>query len=263
MTGVILLTITGVVLAIAIGLVTKYFGVKQNPLAEKLLAIMPGANCGGCGFAGCADYVDAMVTGRAAPGRCPSMNEDAMKVCSKLLGRDVEKTEPMVAVVACSGDDNHAVRRGIYNGITDCRNAMIVAGGGKGCLFGCLGMGTCARACPFGAIEMTERHIAVVHPELCTGCGSCAAVCPRHVIKLVPRTSKIHVFCSSPESAKVKMPVCSGACIGCKKCARNSQEGQMTFNGFLACVNYENAPDQKLEEVCPTKALRSHSITEE
>ena len=260
MTGVLVLTLTGVLLAIAIGLVTRYFGTKQNPLVEQLLEIMPGANCGGCGFAGCADYVDAMVNGRAEPGRCPSMNETALARCSQILGREAVKREPLVAVVACSGDDSHAIRRGIYNGITDCRNATIVAGGGKGCLYGCLGMGTCARACPFGAIEVTENHIAVVHPGLCTGCGRCAAACPRHVIKLVPRTSKIHVFCSSPESGKVKLPVCKGACIGCRKCAKNAEEGQMTFQGFLACVNYENAPDPNLEQVCPTKALRSQTF---
>ena len=168
-----------------------------------------------------------------------------------------------MALVACSGDDSHAVRKAFYNGILDCRNASFVAGGGKGCLYGCLGMGSCARACPFGAIEITEAHIAVVHPELCTGCGTCVATCPRHIIKLVPRTSQIHVFCSSPEIGKNKFPICSGACIGCRKCERNAGEGQMCIEGFLARVNYENPPAAALADVCPTKALRRQVSTQE
>ena len=259
MTGVIILTITGVLLAVAIGLVTRFFGIKQNLLAEKLQAIMPGANCGGCGFAGCADYVDAMVNGKAQPGLCPSMSAEALKIASTLLGQDVVVKERKVALIACSGDDAHAVRRGLYNGVTDCKNAAMVAGGGKGCLYGCLGLGSCARICPFGAIEITGKHLARVHADLCTGCGKCVSACPRRLIRLVPRTSRIHVYCSNPEVGKNKLPICSDACIGCRKCAKASKEGQMQFNGFLASINYDNPPDETLAQTCPTGALRNQN----
>ncbi len=257
MTAVITLTVTGMVLAVAIGIVTKFFGVKQNPQAEQLLALMPGANCGGCGFAGCADYVEAMVAGRAEPGHCPSMTAEALEAASRILGREIVQAEPKVAVVCCSGDDSHARRRAGYNGIMDCQNALFVAGGGKECLFGCLGLGTCARACPFGAIEMTDRHLAVVHPELCVGCGKCVAACPRHVIRLVSRHAPLVVLCNSTAAAKTKLKACTAACIGCRKCVKGAQEGQMSINGSLAVVNEDNPPEPSLAAVCPTGALHA------
>jgi len=259
MTAVIILSVTGIALALAIGLVVKFFGVEQDPRVEQIGELMPGANCGGCGFAGCGDYVQAMVAGKAKPGLCPSMTKDAIAEASKILGVDAETAMPKVAVVCCSGDDDHASRMAFYNGVNDCQNATLVAGGGKGCVYGCLGLGACARACPFGAIEISPKHIAIVHPSLCKGCGKCASACPRHIIKLVPRTAKIHVFCSSPESGKIKKPFCSAACIGCRKCAKTAEEGQISINGFLASVNYGNPPAEAVADACPTHCLRKPS----
>ena len=131
MIDVVMLTVVGVLMALAIGLVVKYFGAKADPLAEKLGELMPGANCGGCGFAGCGDYANAMATGKAKPGNCPSMSDDTLKKICELLGVQAEKGEPKVAVVCCSGDDHHTTRVAFYNGVNDCLNAMMVAGGAK------------------------------------------------------------------------------------------------------------------------------------
>ena len=161
MIDVVMLTVVGVLMALAIGLVVKYFGAKADPLAEKLGELMPGANCGGCGFAGCGDYANAMATGKAKPGNCPSMSDDTLKKICELLGVQAEKGEPKVAVVCCSGDDHHTTRVAFYNGVNDCLNAMMVAGGAKGCTYGCLGLGSCARACPFGAIEILPTHVSI------------------------------------------------------------------------------------------------------
>ena len=257
MTDIVMLTVVGVLMALAIGLVAKFFGAKTDPLAEQLGELMPGANCGGCGFAGCADYANAMAAGKAKPGSCPSMSDETLKKVCELLGVQAEKGDPKVAVVCCSGDDHHATRVALYNGVNDCLNAMMVAGGAKGCTYGCLGLGSCARACPFGAIEILSTHVAKIHPNLCKGCGKCESVCPRHVIKLVPRAAAaVNVYCNSPEKAPVKKKVCSGGCIGCRKCVKAAGEGQMTINGFLASVNYDNPPPESVVEVCPAKCLR-------
>lgn len=257
MIDIVMMTGTGVLLGLAIGLVVRYFGVPEDPLVESLNELMPGANCGGCGLAGCSDYANAMATGRAKPGLCPVMSAEDVAKCCELLGVESDTSEPKIAVVCCSGDDNHAAKQAFYNGVNDCLNAMLVAGGAKGCTYGCLGLGSCARACPFGAIEMLPNHLAKIHADLCTGCGKCYMACPRNVIKLVPRSAaKVHVYCNSPEKAPVKKKVCKAACIGCRKCARTAEEGQIVMNGFLASINYDNPPAEDIVETCPTKCLR-------
>ncbi len=262
MWSIVVLSLTGLVSGLAIGIVVKFFGTTLNPLEEKLLELVPGANCGACGHAGCEAYAKAMAEGNAKPGLCPPMSPEALAEICQLLGVESVSPDPVVAVVCCSGDDDHAQRMAFYNGVNDCTNAMLVAGGGKGCIYGCLGMGSCARACPYGAIEIRANHIAVVHPELCVGCGKCVMVCPRQIIKLVPKTASIHVFCSSPERGALKRKICSAACIGCRKCVKAAGENEMTMKGFLAVVNYEQPPAPEVAEVCPTKALRTMAIEE-
>ena len=255
MIPIIILTLTGVVLAIAIGLVAKYYGVEQDPRTERLQNLLPGANCGGCGFAGCADYAKAVVEGTAKLGLCASMSQAVLAEAAKLLGVEAgEKAERKVAVVCCHGDDTVASTRAFYNGVTDCVNATMVANGGKSCTYGCLGLGTCARVCPFNAIELVN-HIAVIHADICMGCGKCVAVCPRNVIKLVPAKASVHVFCNSPESFKLKKNACKAGCIGCRKCAKSCDEGQITFNGFLATINYDNPPGEAVADVCPMHTI--------
>jgi electron transport complex protein RnfB len=256
MTAVIILTLIGVLLALAIALTVRYFGAEEDPLAIQVGELLPGANCGACGFAGCNDYAQALLSGNAKPGVCPSQSADALQKLCELLGVASEARTENVAVVCCSGSDQYAIRRAFYNGVNDCHSAMQVAGGAKGCVYGCLGLGSCARACPFGAIEMRADHLAVVHPELCVGCGQCVTACPRRIIKLVPKNAPLHVFCSSPERAPVKRRVCSTACIGCRKCVRAAEEKQMFINRFLASVNYQNPPEAEIAAVCPTRVLR-------
>lgn len=252
MIPIIILTLTGVVLAIAIGLVAKYFGVEQDPRIEKLLNMLPGANCGGCGFAGCGDYAKAVVEGRAKLGLCAAMSEKGLAEAAAIVGAAAgEMRERKVAVVCCHGDETVASTRAFYNGVTDCVNATMVANGGKSCTYGCLGLGSCARVCPFDAIEITGKHIAIVHEDICKGCGKCVSVCPRNVIKLVPAKAPVHVFCNSPESFKLKKNSCKVGCIGCRKCAKSCEDGQITFNGFLASINYDNPPDEKVADACP------------
>lgn len=259
MDGVVLLLVMGLVLGFGIGLAVKFFGAVVDPRLEKVEGMLPNANCGACGFAGCADFARALVALEAEPGKCPSCSSEAVEQICELLGVVAEEREPRVAVVRCGGDNTKAKQAGLYNGVADCKDAVLVAGGAKGCVHGCLGLATCARACPFGAIEITDDGIAVVHDELCTGCGKCVSVCPRGLIILVPASAPVHVYCNSPQKGAAKSKVCKASCIGCRKCVKASEEGQMEIDGFLASVNYDNPPTAAVCEVCPTKCLRPAS----
>ncbi len=257
MTAVIVLVIMGLVLGFVIGIAVKLFGTDQDPRLEQIEELLPNANCGACGFAGCADFARALVAGKANPGQCPSSDSHTVTQICTLLGVAATKQEPKVAVVMCGGDNVKALKAARYNGVNSCRDAMLVANGDKACAYGCLGFGDCARACPFGAMEITEQGIAVVHADLCSGCGQCVTACPRNIIKLVPRSAPVHVLCSSPEKGAAKMKVCKAACIGCRKCVKGSEDGQMQMDGFLAKVNYDNPPPASVADLCPTKALQA------
>lgn len=255
MIGFLILMAAGLLVGLAIAITVHFFGVKSDKLVDDILELLPGANCGGCGYAGCAGYAKAMARGSAKPGACPSQPaENRDKICA-LLGVEAVAKETKMAVVCCSGGDDKATRNAFYNGVNNCRDAVQVASGSKSCAFGCLGLGACARVCPFGAIEINECNLAVVHPELCIGCGKCVNTCPKKLIRLVPRSAKIMVRCSNPNKGAVKMKVCKAACIGCSKCVKADPE-HMQMNGTLACINFGNPPDQELAKVCPTKALR-------
>jgi len=199
---------------------------------------LAAANCGGCGKAGCADFAKSVVTGENPPSKCPVASQEQVAAIAKALGIEVGDSVKKVAVVFCGGDHNQEKVQTLYNGVSDCVSASLIAGGPKGCAYGCLGMGSCARACPFNAIEMVNG-LAVVHPELCVGCGACVDTCPRNLIKLVPQTAKVHIYCSSPEKGAAKMKVCSVPCIGCRKCVKGGEEGQFNVDGFKVSVNYE------------------------
>lgn len=256
MTAFIVITLVGLLTGLAVALVVKYFGVPADPLQESLMQSLPGANCGGCGFPGCAGYAQALASGKAKPGACPVMAPAALQAICALLGVEQPGREPKVAVVFCSGGDDVAARRAFYNGVNNCRDAMLVAAGAKACSFGCLGLGACANACPFGAIEITGHHLAQVHQEICVGCGKCVQACPKGLIRIVPKAAPIHVFCSSPEKGAVKRNVCKGACIGCRKCQKEAGEERIRMNGNLAVINYGNYPEAPVAAVCPTRALR-------
>jgi electron transport complex protein RnfB len=259
--SVLWLLLIGVLSGVIIGVVVKVFGAEPDPRVEQVEALLPGANCGGCGCAGCTAFAQALVQGLANPSACPSNSAASIQIICALLGVTAAERTPKVAVVRCGGDREHAVEAAQYNGVADCKDAVLVAGGAKGCRYGCLGLGTCARACPFGALEITSGGIARVHPELCTGCAKCVATCPRQLIRLVPRTAPVHVLCNSPEKGAAKRPVCKAACIACRKCVKTAGEEHLSMNGFLAVVNYDNPPPPSVAPVCPTGCLVAVAAT--
>lgn len=247
----------GLLLGGAIAFASRKFAVESDPRTDAVLHILPGANCGGCGFAGCADFARAVVEDGASPDRCHSCTSEQLHAIADILGREACEAKRLTAVVRCGGTCSQASRRAVYNGTLDCRSAAVVAEGGeKACLYGCIGYGSCARACPSGAIEITGG-IALVHPELCTGCGKCVAVCPRHLICLTPADAPMHVFCLSQDPPASRRKVCRNACISCRKCVRAVGGGMCDSGKLPVAVNYENPPDISALEIikCPTGAL--------
>ena len=254
--------ILALLLGAAIGIFVKFFKVERDPRIALVQELLPGANCGGCGHAGCADFAQAVVSGKEPPSRCPVSSREQTSAIALALGIDSGKVFEQRAVVRCSGDIRRMQIKKFYNGALHCAAANMIAGGPKGCRYGCLGMGDCAHACPFGAIEIINS-LAVVHREICVGCGKCVQACPRGVIKLVPVDSEVHVYCNSPEKGAVKRSLCRGGCIGCGKCER-AFPGKFKKEGFLARVDYEAAELPTAADVeaikCPTGALATEKV---
>ena len=228
----------GLVLGVLIAVAARIFKVASDPRIEAVAELLPGANCGGCGLAGCADFARNVVAGKINPAQCVAASQETRSSIARALGVELIKSAPMVAVVCCSGSGANTLEPTLYNGIADCVSAALVAGGPKACSYGCFGLSSCARACSFGAISVIDG-LAVVNPALCVGCGHCVDICPRHVIKLVPASSPVDIYCSSPAKAADKRKVCGSPCLGCRKCAKAFPEN-FTINGFKADVNYDS-----------------------
>ena len=190
--AVLLMGITGVLLGVMIALFARLFKTPVDARAELVQELLPGANCGGCGKAGCADFAKSVVAGENPPSRCPVSSQEQINAIAMALGISAAAAPRKRAVVRCGGDMFQTVSKVHYNGVTDCAAASLVAGGPKGCRYGCLGLGSCANVCPFGAIEIVN-NLALVHRELCVGCGKCVEACPRGVIALVAMTPLITI----------------------------------------------------------------------
>ena len=256
LTALFFLLILGLLLGLVIGVVAKFFAVKTDPRVEQVEELLPAANCGACGYAGCAEFAKALVKGDATPEMCPVSSPEEVQKVAETLGVSINERLEEVAVVRCGGDNRLAKWGANYNGILDCRSANLVSGGVKQCAYGCLGFGTCSRACPFDAIEITSEGLAVVHPDVCTGCGKCVAACPRNLIELVPKSTPVNNLCNNPEKGAVTRKVCDVSCIACRKCVKAADEGQMYMEDFVARVNVDDPPGPEIADVCPTKCLQ-------
>ncbi len=246
----------GLVSAVALAIADKYLTVPEDPRIGKVAGLLPGANCGGCGFAGCADYARAIVLNNTDLNRCAPGGAACANAIAAFLGKAASAAaEKRTALVLCCGDNTETLRRAAYNGITDCAAAQATAGGDKGCSYGCLGYGSCARVCPVNAISVVNG-LAKVDKTRCIACGKCVAVCPRKLIKLVPASATIHVLCSSKDKGPAVKKVCGTGCIGCRLCTKLS-EGAIAMDGFLAVVDYDKPlTNEEVAAKCPGHCIR-------
>ena len=223
--AVLVLGAIGAFFAVVLYFVAQKFKVVEDPLIDEVAEVLPGANCGGCGKAGCRAFAEACVAQGNLEGlRCAPGGDVVMQKVASLLGCAAEAGEPQVAVVRCHPANCGENRRSNYDGLKSCAFANTVYTGENGCPFGCLGCGDCVAACQFDAIHMdAETGTPVVDEEKCTACGACAKACPRRVIELRNKGNKgrrVFVRCINKEKGAVAMKTCKNACIGCGKCAK-------------------------------------------
>ncbi len=236
---------------------SKIFEVKKDERIPKILDFLPGANCGGCGYAGCAAYAEAIVADGASINCCPSCNQETLDKIAEITGVDSSKAEPKCAYVLCSGNFNVATEKYIYEGNTDCHSALKLAGGSKGCMYGCLGLGSCVKKCKFGAISIVSG-VATIDREKCVGCGVCAEECPKNVIKILSKDTKVQVMCSSLDKGKETRKVCSVGCIGCGICAKNCPSEAIEMKDNLAFIDSSKCINCGVcIEKCPQKIIHS------
>ncbi|MEJ2698949.1 MAG: RnfABCDGE type electron transport complex subunit B [Desulfuromonadales bacterium] len=246
----------GLLAAVALGLASKKFAVEVDPRELAIVEVLSGANCGACGYPGCAAYAKAVAEGEAAPNMCTPGGQSTLEAIAHIMGVAAVQTEPQVAVVLCQGDNQKAKTKYRYLGVTDCNAAQRIADGPKACPGGCLGLGTCARVCPFGAIEITAEGLAVISREKCTGCRKCVPACPRNVIAMTPLKAFVHVLCNSHDKGAAVRKYCQVGCIACQICVKTAPEAYVVED-FLARVLYEEH-DKAAPAVpkCPTKCIR-------
>lgn len=245
--------------AYVLGWANKAFHVEVDPRIEEVLRALPGANCGGCGFVGCASYAEAVATQNVSPDKCPVGGESCAQMVAKIMGLELGARFPYRPVIHCRATYAERLGRLPYQGEATCASANLVAGV-QGCTYGCMGFGDCVRACAFDAIHVVNG-LATVDYEKCTGCGACAKVCPRNIITMVPfkKSRMLVVGCSNQDTGKDVKDVCKIGCIGCKACQKRSTMFKIENN--LPTIDYNAYDPDQLDaamiavEKCPVKGL--------
>ena len=263
-TAVLVLGAIALVASVVLFVISKKFAVYEDPRIGQVAELLPGANCGGCGFPGCSGMADALVkgadTGSIDGLRCPVGGDDVMNQVADLLGMAMANSEPMVAVVRCNGSCENRPRIAEYDGLRTCEAMNSTGAGETGCGYGCLGCGDCTKACQFGAISMNaETGLPEVDEEKCTSCGACVKACPRHIIELRkkgPKGRRVYVQCVNKDKGPVAKKACAVACIGCGKCQKVCKFEAITVENNLSYIDYSKCKMcTKCVDECPTGAI--------
>ena len=250
----------GLLMGALLALASKLFAVKKDEKAEAIKECLPGANCGGCGYSGCDAYAAAVSAGDAPVNKCSVGGAEAASKIAQIMGVDAGAQVRMRAQVMCSGTGEYAKKKYIYEGIDDCVAASKIGGGDKMCKNGCIGLGTCVRACPFDAI-VVEDGVAAVDYSKCKGCGICVSACPKGIIKLIPFDAKHWVGCMSVDDGKNTRKVCDVGCISCKLCQKNCPAGAINVDNFVASIDYDKCTGCDIcTDKCPRHIIWSGEV---
>jgi RnfABCDGE-type electron transport complex B subunit len=255
--SVAILGALGLTFAGLIALTHRKFKVWEDPRIDAVADMLPNANCGACGEAGCRAFAEGVVEGRIRPAGCTVMGADDVVQLAEFLGVEAGEANKRVARLLCAGGSNVAVQQADYHGLETCKAAAAVAGGGKGCRWGCLGLSDCEVSCDFDAIHMTRYGIPVVDPEKCTACGDCVEACPKDLFVLMPIEQKLIVQCKSHLEGDEIEELCRVACTACGRCAADAAPGLIEMRDGLAVVDYgrNELADPAAIARCPTGAI--------
>ncbi len=254
---VVALGLIGGIFGIILQFASTVFYVEEDPRVTEVTDALPGANCGACGFPGCAGLANAIVEGSAPVTACPVGGQPTAEHVAQIMGVQAGEMEKYVAVVKCNGDCDKAANKFDFVGIEDCRTMNLYYEGNKACSYGCMGGGTCQKVCAFGAIEMVNG-IAVINKEKCTACNKCVEVCPKHLIELIPYSAQTVIKCNSHDAGKDVKDYCQVGCIGCRICVKSCPEQTITFDDKLAKIDYSGCVNCGVcVEKCPKKTIHA------
>ena len=261
--AVLVLGVIAVAFGIILSVAAKIFEVEVDERLPLIQACLAGANCGGCGYPGCGGCAEAILAGKAPVNACaPAGAEGAAKI-AEIMGMEAPSGEKMVAHVLCNGGEA-ALKQFDYVGIKDCMAATKVAGAPLACSFGCLGFGSCVKACQFDAIKINDKGVAEVDKEKCTNCGACREACPRHIIAEVPYKQKVFVNCMNKDKGAAATKVCANSCIGCGLCEKTCKFDAIHVVNNVAVIDYSKCKNCTMcAKACPKNAIEPIPTAEE
>ncbi|MCP4660607.1 MAG: Fe-S cluster protein [bacterium] len=242
----------GVILAFA----DRFLRVYEDPRLEVVDEILPGTNCGACGEPGCHAFAEKLIGGEIVPGKCTNCSAEMITEIAELLGVDAGFQEKRVARLHCAGGKSSVRQLAEYRGLSTCRAAFVVNGGGRACPWGCLGLSDCEEVCDFDAIHMNDENLPVVDVDKCTACGDCVDACPLHLFIIEPISHKLIVQCSNPLAGDAARAMCLVTCDACGRCAMDSEEEAVVMEGGLPVIKDPARITEKCTFRCPTDAIQ-------
>ena len=260
--GLALFTLLGLTFGFALAAAALRFRVDTNPLVDRVRSVLPSANCGACGYAGCQVYAEAVVERKdVAPNLCAPGRAEVAEAVAKLTDKEVGKVLDRIVVMRCHGISAFARQEAEYAGVQTCNAASLVFGGPKACKNGCLGLGDCVTACPFDALHLGQKGIVEVDQGKCTGCGLCVPICPKELFQLYPRDRRIELSCVARDKGTVVKSTCMVGCILCRKCVAKCPAEAIEFDGATIvidhekCLAYGPSCNEVCVDICPSTIL--------
>lgn len=251
-----IVTIIGVLAGAVLCIASKFMAVKVDEKVSKLRGVLPGANCGACGYAGCDEYAINLAKDSGVKSNlCTPGGEGVALKISELMGVAFEEVIPQFAIVKCSGDCDTTSYAMEYDGIKTCKASKTMFGGRGDCAYSCIGFGDCVAVCEYGAIKV-ENGLAVVDKARCVGCAMCVKACPNFLIEIITKDKYVNIACSSKEKGAVTRKVCKKGCIGCKKCEKKCEFGAIKVENNLAVIDHTLCTNcEQCVAECPTGAI--------